>query len=68
MSEFDMCSSAVLGILVTLRKRVLAAGGTLSLTGVQPLVREKLEITKLHTLFPDMQEPAVEAREETAPK
>jgi len=47
----EYMSSAVLGMLVTLNKKVLAAGGKLVLCGIDPQIREVFEITKLDKLF-----------------
>ena len=47
----EYMSSAVLGMLVTLNKKVQAAGGKLVLCNIDPQIREVFEITKLDKLF-----------------
>jgi anti-sigma B factor antagonist len=47
----EYMSSAVLGMLVTLNKKVHAAGGKLVLCSIDPQIREVFEITKLDKLF-----------------
>jgi anti-sigma B factor antagonist len=44
-------SSAALGKLITLNKKVQAAGGKLILCNIDPQIREVFEITKLDKLF-----------------
>src|SRR5260370_26473428 len=43
----EYMSSAALGKLITLNKKVQAAGGPLILCNIQPQIREVLEITNL---------------------
>jgi anti-sigma B factor antagonist len=47
----EYMSSAVLGMLVTLNKKIQAAGGKLVLCNIDPQIREVFEITKLDKLF-----------------
>jgi anti-sigma B factor antagonist len=47
----EYMSSAVLGMLVTLNKKVHAAGGKLVLCSIDPQIREVFAITKLDKLF-----------------
>jgi len=47
----EYMSSAVLGMLVTLNKKIKAAGGKLVLCNIDPQIREVFEITKLDKLF-----------------
>jgi anti-sigma B factor antagonist len=47
----EYMSSAVLGMLVTLNKKIQAAGGKLVLCNIDPAIREVFEITKLDKLF-----------------
>jgi anti-sigma B factor antagonist len=51
-SNVEYMSSAVLGKLITLNKKVLAAGGKLVLCAIDPKIQEVFEITKLDKLFP----------------
>jgi anti-sigma B factor antagonist len=51
-SNIEHMSSAVLGILLRLNKRILTAGGKLVLCGIDPQLREVFEITKLDKVFP----------------
>jgi anti-sigma B factor antagonist len=48
----EYLSSAALGKLITLNKKVQAAGGKLVLCGVDPKIREVFVITKLDKMFP----------------
>jgi anti-sigma B factor antagonist len=50
-SKVEYMSSAALGKLITLNKKVQAAGGKLVLCGIIPQIREVFEITKLDKLF-----------------
>jgi anti-sigma B factor antagonist len=47
----DYMSSAALGKLITLNKKVNAAGGRLILCGIAPQIYEVFEITKLDKFF-----------------
>src|SRR5207302_8675253 len=47
----EYMSSAALGKLITLNKKVQAAGGKLVLCNIDPQIREVFEITKLDKLF-----------------
>src|SRR5438309_11660659 len=47
----EYLSSAALGKLITLNKKVQAAGGRLVLCNIDPQIREVFEITKLDKLF-----------------
>ena len=47
----EYMSSAALGKLITLNKKVQAAGGKLILCNIDPQIREVFEITKLDKLF-----------------
>jgi anti-sigma B factor antagonist len=47
----EYMSSAALGKLITLNKKVGAAGGLLVLCNIDPAIREVFEITKLDKLF-----------------
>ena len=47
----EYMSSAVLGMLVTLNKKIQAAGGNLVLCNIDPQIREVFEITKLDKFF-----------------
>jgi anti-sigma B factor antagonist len=47
----EYMSSAVLGMLVTLNKKIQASGGKLVLCNIDPQIREVFEITKLDKLF-----------------
>ena len=50
-SAVEFLSSAALGKLITLDKKVKAAGGTLKLCSIQPEIYEVFMITKLNRLF-----------------
>jgi anti-sigma B factor antagonist len=50
-SNVEYMSSAALGKLITLNKKVQAAGGKLVLCNIDPQIREVFEITKLDKLF-----------------
>jgi anti-sigma B factor antagonist len=50
-SNVDYMSSAALGKLITLNKKVNAAGGRLILCGIAPQIYEVFEITKLDKFF-----------------
>jgi anti-sigma B factor antagonist len=47
----EYMSSAALGKLITLNKKVQTAGGRLVLCNIRPEIREVFEITKLDKLF-----------------
>jgi anti-sigma B factor antagonist len=47
----EYMSSAALGKLITLNKKVQAVGGQLVLCNIDPQIREVFEITKLDKLF-----------------
>jgi anti-sigma B factor antagonist len=47
----EYMSSAALGKLITLNKKVQSAGGRLILCNIDPQIREVFEITKLDKLF-----------------
>ena len=47
----EYMSSAALGKLITLNKKVQSAGGRLVLCNIDPQIREVFEITKLDRLF-----------------
>ena len=47
----DYLASNALAKLVTLQKKVQASGGRLTLCGLQPLVHEVFEVTKLAGFF-----------------
>jgi anti-sigma B factor antagonist len=50
-SGVDFLSSAALGKLITMDKKVKAAGGTLKLSNIKPEIYEVFAITKLNRLF-----------------
>jgi anti-sigma B factor antagonist len=50
-SGVDFLSSAALGKLITLDKKVRARGGTLRLCNIRPEIYEVFAITKLNRLF-----------------
>src|SRR6202049_3870625 len=50
-SNVEYLSSAALGQLITLNKKVNAAGGRLVLCNIDPQIYEVFEITKLNKLF-----------------
>ena len=50
-SNVEYMSSAALGKLITLNKKVQAAGGKLVLCNIIPQIKEVFEITKLDKLF-----------------
>ena len=50
-SSVDFLSSAALGKLITLDKKVKANGGVLRLTNIRPEIYEVFTITKLNRLF-----------------
>ncbi len=47
----EYLSSAALGKLITLNKKVQAAGGRLALSNIDPQIYEVFKITKLNQLF-----------------
>lgn len=47
----EYLSSAALGKLITLNKKLQSAGGRLILCNIDPQIYEVFEITKLHKLF-----------------
>jgi len=50
-SNVEYMSSAALGKLITLNKKVQATGGRLVLCNIDPQIREVFEITRLDKLF-----------------
>lgn len=50
-SNVEYLSSAALGKLITLDKKVKAAKGTLRLCGIRPEILEVFTITRLHKVF-----------------
>jgi anti-sigma B factor antagonist len=50
-SSVDFLSSAALGKLITLDKKMKAHGGTLKLSNIRPEIYEVFAITKLNRLF-----------------
>ena len=50
-SSVEFLSSAALGKLITLDKKMKAHGGTLKLAGIRPEIYEVFAITKLNRLF-----------------
>lgn len=50
-SSVDFLSSAALGKLITLDKKVKGRGGTLKLSNIRPEIYEVFAITKLNRLF-----------------
>jgi anti-sigma B factor antagonist len=50
-SSVDFLSSAALGKLITLDKKMKAHGGALKLTNIRPEIYEVFAITKLNRLF-----------------
>ncbi|MEN6459215.1 MAG: STAS domain-containing protein [Thermoguttaceae bacterium] len=50
-SSVDFLSSAALGKLITLDKKMKAHGGTLKLASIRPEIYEVFAITKLNRLF-----------------
>ncbi|MBN2477144.1 MAG: STAS domain-containing protein [Pirellulales bacterium] len=50
-SSVDFLSSAALGKLITLDKKVKASGGVLKLSNIRPEIYEVFAITKLNRLF-----------------
>ncbi|MBX7168355.1 MAG: STAS domain-containing protein [Pirellulales bacterium] len=58
----DFLSSAALGKLITLDKKVKAHGGTLKLCNIRPEIYEVFAITKLNKMF-DIREDEAEALE-----
>ena len=50
-AEVDFLSSAALGKLITLDKKVKARGATLKLSNIRPEIYEVFAITKLNRLF-----------------
>ena len=50
-SAVDFLSSAALGKLITLDKKMKAHGGTLKLSNIRPEIYEVFAITKLNRLF-----------------
>ena len=59
-SAVEFLSSAALGKLITLDKKVKGAGGTLKLCNIQPEIYEVFAITKLNRLF-DIKEDEADA-------
>ena len=50
-SDVEFLSSAAMGKLITLDKKVKAAGGKLKLCNIRPQIYEVIAITKLNNLF-----------------
>ena len=59
-SSVDFLSSAALGKLITLDKKMKAHGGTLKLSNIRPEIYEVFSITKLDRLF-DIREDEADA-------
>ena len=59
-SAVDFLSSAALGKLITLEKKVRARDGTLKLSNIRPEIYEVFAITKLNRLF-DIQDDEADA-------
>jgi anti-sigma B factor antagonist len=59
-SSVEFLSSAALGKLITLEKKVKAHGGKLKLSNIRPEIYEVFKITKLNKLF-DIKEDEAEA-------
>lgn len=59
-SAVDFLSSAALGKLITLDKKMKAHGGTLKLSNIRPEIYEVFAITKLNRLF-DIKEDEADA-------
>lgn len=59
-SSVDFLSSAALGKLITLDKKVKARGGTLKLCNIRPEIYEVFAITRLNRLF-DIREDEADA-------
>jgi anti-sigma B factor antagonist len=59
-STVDFLSSAALGKLITLDKKVKARGGVLKLSNIRPEIYEVFTITKLNRLF-DIKDDEAEA-------
>jgi len=59
-SAVEFLSSAALGKLITLEKKVKAANGKLKLCNIQPQISEVFAITKLNRLF-DIKEDEADA-------
>lgn len=57
-SAVDFLSSAALGKLITLDKKMKAHGGTLKLANIRPEIYEVFAITKLNRLFDIRQDEA----------
>lgn len=57
-STVEFLSSSALGKLITLDKKVKAAGGVLKLCRIQPEIYEVFAITKLNRLFDIMEDEA----------
>jgi anti-sigma B factor antagonist len=57
-SAVDFLSSAALGKLITMDKKVKAGGGTLKLSNIKPEIYEVFAITKLNRLFDIKEEEA----------
>lgn len=62
-SAVDYLSSAALGKLITLNKKIKSVSGQLKLSNIRPEIYEVFEITSLNKMFPiyDDQESALEA-------
>jgi anti-sigma B factor antagonist len=57
-SAVDFLSSAALGKLITMDKKVKAGGGVLKLSNIKPEIYEVFAITKLNRLFDIKEEEA----------
>ncbi|MDR3563979.1 MAG: STAS domain-containing protein [Negativicutes bacterium] len=51
MTELEYIGSGGLGVLIATNKRVLPLGGSVTLVGLQGIVKELFEITRLDTIF-----------------
>lgn len=51
MRELDYIDSSGLGVLVTIHKRALQAGGSVTLSGLRGVVKELFELTRLNKVF-----------------
>jgi len=59
LSSLDIVNSALVAMLVLMNKRIRAAGGTLRLCELTPIVLEIFRRFKLHTLFEIVEQPSV---------
>lgn len=51
LSSVDLLTSAALGILITLRKKVTVQGGRLKLSDMEPEIARVFSVTRLDSLF-----------------